>query len=150
MVKNISRPGLRSGEPRGFRGNARVCQFHAADHGVNARVVLPRGFCDAAGFFVLQLWVQEGTAAPALSASHPDSVTESLLDVGNVVVRRWDSSRTGVHVGDLSMTQVLDSCDLLPSTLSERVLQPSETCLVSDSRKLRLELRRTESADSGR
>ena len=30
VVKNISQPGLRSGELSGFRGN--VCKFHAADH----------------------------------------------------------------------------------------------------------------------
>ena len=45
--ENIRRPGLRSSEPPGFRGDARVCQFHAAE---NARVVFPRGFGVAAGF----------------------------------------------------------------------------------------------------
>ena len=64
--ENNSRPGLRSSEPPGFRSNATICQFHAADHGVNARVVPTRGFV-----CVFQLWVQEGTATPALSASHP-------------------------------------------------------------------------------
>ena len=29
--ENISRPGLRSGEPSGFRSNAQVCKLHAAD-----------------------------------------------------------------------------------------------------------------------
>ena len=71
---------------------------------------------------MLQLWVQEGTAAPTLSASHRDTVAESLLNTCNVVVRRQDTSRTGVQVvkpfvGELSMTQVFDSCDLLPGTL---------------------------------
>ena len=47
----------------------------------------PRGFGVAAGFCVFQLWIQEGMAAPALSASHPDSVAESFLNVGNVVMR---------------------------------------------------------------
>ena len=40
--KNISRPGLRSGESSGFCSNARVRKFHAANQGVNTRVVLPR------------------------------------------------------------------------------------------------------------
>ena len=69
--ENISQPGLRSSETPGFRRSARVCQFRAADHGVNARVVPPRGFGGAAGFCVFQLWVQRGTAATALAASHP-------------------------------------------------------------------------------
>ena len=67
--ENVSRPGLRNCEPPGFRGNAKVCQFHAADHFVNTSVVPPRGFGVAAGFCVFQLWVQEGTAASA--TSHP-------------------------------------------------------------------------------
>ena len=96
--KNISWPGLRSSEPPGFRGNARICQFHAADHGVSARVVPPQNFGVAASFCVLQLWVQEGTAAPALSTSHPDSVAEFFLNTGNVVVRRQDTSRARVQV----------------------------------------------------
>ena len=53
--EDIRRPGLRSSEPPGLRGNARVCKFHAADHGVNARVVPQRGFGVAAGFSVFQL-----------------------------------------------------------------------------------------------
>ena len=32
--------------------SARVCQFHAADHGVNARIMPPRGFGGAASFSV--------------------------------------------------------------------------------------------------
>ena len=51
--KNISLPGLRSSEPSGFRRNAMICKFHAADHGVNARV----GFVSAAGFCMFELWV---------------------------------------------------------------------------------------------
>ena len=46
--KNINPPGLRSGTSSGFRSNARVRKFHAANHGVNTRVVLPRGFSGAA------------------------------------------------------------------------------------------------------
>ena len=153
--KNISLPGLRSGESRGFRSNARVRKFHAADHGVNTRVVSSRGFSCAEGFCMLQLCVQEGTAS-ALAVTHPEPelgnevvrrqdtsrahvkvaelivgylrvldpepVAKSLLDVGDEVMRRQDTSRTGVQmekpfVGYLSMTQVFDSCDLLPVTL---------------------------------
>ena len=85
--ENTSWPGLRCGELPGFRGDALVCQFHAADYGVNARVVLPGGFgvAVAAGFCVLQLRVQEGAKAPALAIFHPDPVTKSFLHVGDVM-----------------------------------------------------------------
>ena len=68
---------------------------------------------------MLQLRVQEGATAPALAISHPDYVTKSFLHVGDV---RQDTSRARVQVerplvGDLSMAQVFDSCDLLPGTL---------------------------------
>ena len=99
----------------GFRRDARVCKFHASDHSVNASVVPSRGF-GSASFCVFQLRVQEGTASSTLSATHRDPVAESLLNIGDVVVRCQDTSRTSV--GDLGMTQVLDSCDLLPGTLS--------------------------------
>ena len=54
--ENISRPGLRSCEPPGFRSDARVCKFHAADHSanVNARLASLRGFGSAASFCVFQ------------------------------------------------------------------------------------------------
>ena len=96
--ENTSRPGLRSGASSGFRGNARVCEFHAADHSVNARTVSSRGFGCAAGFCMLQLRVEEGTAASALPITDPDSVAESFLHVGNVVVRRQDTSCARVQV----------------------------------------------------
>ena len=85
--ENISRPGLRSSEPPGFRGNARNCKFHAADHSVNTRTVSSCGFGNAASFCVFQLWIQERTAASTLTTTHPDSA-ESLLNIGDVVVRR--------------------------------------------------------------
>ena len=97
-VKISAGLGLRSSEPPGFRGNAGVCQFHAADYRMNTRVVPPRGFGAAAGFCVFQLWVLEGSAAPALAAPHPDSVAESFLNVGNVIMRRQDTSRARVQV----------------------------------------------------
>ena len=53
-------PGLRSGESSGFRSNAQVSKFHAADHSVNTRVVSPRGSSGAAGFCKLQLRVHTG------------------------------------------------------------------------------------------
>ena len=90
--------------------------------GVNTRVVTPCGFSGAAIFCTLQLRVLKGAAAPTLPVILPEPVAKSLLDVGVVVMRRQDTSRTGVQVkkpsvGDLSMAQVLDSCDLLPGTL---------------------------------
>ena len=107
--ESISWPGLRSCELPGFRGDARVCKNQAADHSVNARVVCSCGFGSAAGFCKFQLWVQEGAAASTLSATHPDSVAESFLNMGNAVVRRQDTSRARVQVvkplvGDLSVT----------------------------------------------
>ena len=91
------------------------------------------------GIGVFQLWVQEGTAATALAASHPDSVAESFLNIGNVVVRRQDTSRARVQVleplvEDLRVTQVLNPSHLLPSTLGkERVPQTPETGPISES-----------------
>ena len=97
----------------------------------------PRGFEVPAGFCVSQLWVQEGTAASALATSLPDSVTESFLNVGNVIVRRDDTSRARVQVieplvGDLSVTQILNPGDLLAHTIGEeRLLQaPTDQCVV--------------------
>ena len=65
--EKISRSGLRSGESSGFRTDARVCKFQAADHSANARVVSSRGFGSAAGFCMFQLWVLERTTQPALT-----------------------------------------------------------------------------------
>ena len=83
-----------------------------------------RGFGGAASFCVFQLWVQEGTAASTLPTTHTESVAESLLHTGNVVVRRQDTSRARVQVvepcvGDLRVAQVFDSCHLLPATFGE-------------------------------
>ena len=120
--EKISRPGLRCGESSRFRGNARVCQFHAADNSVNTCVVPPRGFGGAASFSVFQLWAQVGATQWALPTTLPEPVAKSLLDVGDVVTRRQDTSRTrvqvvGTFVGDLRLAQVLDSCHLLPGSL---------------------------------
>ena len=90
---------------------------------MNARVTTPRGFGSAAGFCVFQLWILEGATASALATSHPDSVAESFLNIGNVVVRRQDTSRARVQVvkplvGDLNVAQVLNPGALLqPSRL---------------------------------
>ena len=48
--ENVSRPGLRSCEPSGFRSNAWVCEFLTADHGVNACAESSRGFGSACKF----------------------------------------------------------------------------------------------------
>ena len=68
---------------------------------------------------MFQLWVQEGAAASALATSHPESVAESLLNVGNVIVRCQDTSR-GVQVvkplvRDLSVAEVLNPMSSLSS-----------------------------------
>ena len=128
VLMPLEQPGLRSSEPLVSAATPRSAQFHAAHHAVNARVVLPRGF-----------GVQEGTAAPALATSHPDSVAESFLNVGNVVVRCQDTSRTRVQVvkplvGDLSVAKVLNPGDLRPSSFGvERVPQAPETRPISES-----------------
>ena len=111
--ENISRPGLRSGEPSGFRSDAQVCKFQATNHSVNACAVSSRGFGSAAGFSMFHLWVQEGTATATLSATLPDSVAESFLHVGNAVVRRQDTPRARVQVvepfvGHMRVVQVFD------------------------------------------
>ena len=69
---------------------------------------------------MFQRIVPEKVAAPTLPVTLPEPVAKSLLDVGDVVMRRQDTSRTVVQVvqpfvGDLRITQVFDSCDLLPS-----------------------------------
>ena len=124
--ENISGPGSRSGASPAFRGNARVCQLHAADNDVNARVVLPRGFCCAAGFCVLQLRVQKGAAAPTLATSHPDSVTESILNVVKVS-RHFPRTRPGgkATCGRPERAQVFNPGYLLPGTLLE---ESRESC----------------------
>ena len=71
---------------------------------------------------MLQVRVQERAAPPTLPVTLPEPVAKALLDVSDVVMRRQDTSHSSVQVvepfvGDLSMTQVSDSCDLLPCTL---------------------------------
>ena len=93
--ENIGRPGLRSSEPSWFRSSARVCKFHAADHSVNARIVSSRGFGCAAGFCMFQLSGKE----PQHRHCPPPTQSldaESILHVGDVVVRRQDTSRARV------------------------------------------------------
>ena len=96
--EKICRPGLRSCESSGFRGNARVFQFHATNHSVNKRVVLLRGLRGAAGFCMFQLRVQERAAAPTLPVTLPEPVSKSFLHVGDVVMRRQDTSCARVQV----------------------------------------------------
>ena len=100
---------------------------------MNARAVSPSGFGGAAGFSVFKLEVQEGGAQSALAASCPCLVSKSFfLHVGDVVVRRQNTSRTRVHViaqlvGDVRVAQVFDS-HILPSSLGEEcALQTPES-----------------------
>ena len=85
--ENISLPGLRSSEPSEFVGNAWVCEYHAADHGVNARTVPPAWLRRSCKF----LRIPQST----LTTTHPDSLAEYFLNIGNAVVRRKDTSRAG-------------------------------------------------------
>ena len=85
---------ISAGGSSGFRSGARVCKFHAADHSMDACPVSTCGFGVAASFFcVLQLRVQE-----ALSLPFPQSVSKPLLNIGNEVVRRQDTSHASVDV----------------------------------------------------
>ena len=63
------------------------------------------------------MWVLEGTAASTLPTTHPVSVAESFLHVGDVVVRR--------------VAQVFDSFG------EERVLHTPASSPISEPRKLR-------------
>ena len=106
---------------------------------MKTRLLSSRGFGSAAGFRMFQLWVQEGATTSALPTSHPNSVTQSSLNITHVIVRRQDTSRARVQmaepfVGDVRVAQVLDPCHLLPSTLGEeRVLQTPESSPISES-----------------
>ena len=88
--------------------------------------------CNGDATHTSRVALRPGTDQPAWTAKRStgtarDPPTQSLLPsfflhVGDVVLRRQDTTRTGVQVvkpvvEDLSMTQVFDSCDLLPGTL---------------------------------
>ena len=79
-------------------------------------------------------------------------VSKSLLHIGDVVVRRQDTSSARVHmmeplVGDMRVAQVFDPRDLLPSSFGdEYALQTPESSQACKPRKRRLKLRRIESA----
>ena len=80
------------------------------------------GLGGAASFSVFELWVQEGTAHAALTIACPLPVANSFLHVGDVVVRRQDTSRTCVQVvepcvGDMREAQVFAPRNLLPGSL---------------------------------
>ena len=116
----------------GFRGDAWVSEFQTAHHSVNACVVSPRSFGGAAGLSVFQLWVQGGAAQSALAESCPRPVSKSFLRVGDVVVRRQDTSRARVQVieplvGDAREAQVsiLVTCCQAPLERSVLFRRPS-------------------------
>ena len=108
--------------------------FMPQDHSVNACIVC---FGCAAGFCMFLLWVHERTAASTLPITHPESVAESFLHIGNVIVRHQDTSRARVQVveplvGDTLVAQVVDPRNLLPSSFGmECALQTPESCPTS-------------------
>ena len=76
------------------------------------------------------------------------SVSKSLLHMGDVVMRR---QMVEPVVGDLRVAQVFNPRNLLPSAFGEKcALQTPASSPISEPRKLRLELRRTEPALPGR
>ena len=105
-------------------GGAKVCQFHATQ---TIAWTHPRGIGSAAGFLcVPTAGTGKNCSTSTRSASHSDSVAESFLHIGNVIVRCQDTSCPGGKplVGDLSVAEVLNPGYLLPGTLrEERVLQ---------------------------
>ena len=128
--ETISQPGWCFCESLGFRGDSWVREFQSSEDGVTARMVASSGFGSAAGFRMFQR-----TAASTLPTTHPESVAESFF-VGNVVVRRQDTSRARVQVEplvwDLRVAQVFDSCHLLPGPFGEEcVLQTAESSPIS-------------------
>ena len=90
-----------------------------------------------------------------IGQNRPSPVTESRLHIGDVVMRREDTARTGVSVvetlvGDMRVTQTVNPCHLLPGTFRmERVSFRHLSSSVRQPRELRLELRCTESAFLG-
>ena len=94
--EKISPHGLRCCEASGFGGNAWVCEFQSTQDGVNTCVVSSGGFGGAASLSVFQLRVQEGNTQPALTKASPRPVAKSFLLVGDVVVRRQDTTRTSL------------------------------------------------------
>ena len=96
--EDISRPGLRCCEPSGINRTAWVCGFQPTQDGVKTCVVSSCGFGSVASLSVFQLWVQKGTTQSVLAKTYPRSVAKSFLHVGDVVVRRQDTSRTRIQV----------------------------------------------------
>ena len=100
-------------------------------------MVHPRGFGHVSSLSMFQLWVQEGAAQSALAEYCPRPDSKSFLHIGDVVVRRQDTSRARVQVveplvGDMSVAKVLNPCHLLSSTLGEEsVLQTPELSPIS-------------------
>ena len=101
VVLEISRPGLRFCESSGFCGDLLVRWFQSTQDGVDACVLSSITFGGAASFSVFELGDQERSTQRALAEASPRSVAKSFLHVGDVIVRRQDTSRTRVQVVDL-------------------------------------------------
>ena len=95
--KEISRPGLSFCESSGFCGSSWIRKFQSSQDGVNASVSLSRDLSTAAGFTMLEMKVQELSTLTALTEACVGPVAESLLHVGDVVVRCEDAARTRVY-----------------------------------------------------
>ena len=113
--EHISRPGLRSGEPSGFRRVSCHKQQNERTHSVLAWLRLCCRFLR-----VPTVGLGSGSRKePQHRHCHPPRVAGSFVHVGNVIVRRQDTSRARVQVveplvGDLRVAQDFDSCHLLP------------------------------------
>ena len=74
---------------------------------------------------MFQLWVQERAAASTLPVTLPEQVAKSLLGVGDVVMRRQDTSRTRVQVSKATVCG-RHACDHTSSILVTSCQAPLE------------------------
>ena len=126
----ISRPGFRSGDSTGFRSNARICKFHAADQCQRTRSFLAwRPLCCK---FLHVPTVGPGTAASTLPTTHPESVAESYLHIGDVIVPRQDKGGGAICGRPACGTGLRLSRHLLPGPFGEEcILQTRELSPIS-------------------
>ena len=89
--EKICRSGMCFCESSGLCGDAWVRKFESTKDGVDARILSPSGFDDAAEFSVLKLGVQESSTQTALATARPSSVAKSLPHIGDVVMWRKDT-----------------------------------------------------------
>ena len=121
---HISRAALRPGT-LGSVVMPGYANFQTTHQDLDTSVVTSRGFRGAASSCVLQVWVQERATQAAFSWPRPRPVSKSFLHVGDVAVRREDTSRASIQViepllRDLSVTEILNPRDLLRGSFAAK------------------------------